>query len=31
MDRLKAKGMKKLADLSPDQLVDFLAELGVAT
>ena len=31
MDRLKAKGMKKLADLSPEQLVDFLAELGVET
>lgn len=31
MERLKAKGLKKLADLSQDQLVDFLAELGVAS
>lgn len=31
MERLKAKGLKKLADLSQEQLVDFLAELGVAT
>lgn len=31
MEKLKAKGFKKLADLNSDQLVDFLAELGVAS
>lgn len=31
MEKLKAKGFKKLADLNGDQLVDFLAELGVAS
>lgn len=31
MEKLKAKGFKKLADLNGEQLVDFLAELGVAS
>lgn len=30
VEKLKSKGKQKLADLAPDQLVDFLAELGVA-